>query len=84
MRSGGASRTPLSGIGQHEQVQTGDKLQGERGHRQEAQRVRVLLLCDGDDVDDDRQRKGHGQPAVTLANPLVALQWDLLSLVHGF
>jgi hypothetical protein len=78
-RSVGASHAaPLGGIRQHEQIQTGDKLQGERDHRQEAHRVGVLLLCYGDDVDDDGQCKGHGQPAVALPNPLVPVQCDLL------
>jgi hypothetical protein len=36
-RSLGASpAAPLGGIRQHEQVQTGEQLQGEREHRQEA------------------------------------------------
>ena len=78
-RSVGASpAAPLGGIRQHEQVQTGEKLQGERDHRQEAHRGGVLLLCYGDDVDDDGHRKGHGQPAVGLPNPFVPVQCNLL------
>jgi Stage II sporulation protein E (SpoIIE) len=72
--SAGASRTPLGGIRQHKQVQTGEKLQGERDHRQQSHRIRVLLLCDGDDVDDHGHCKGHGQPAVGLPNPFAQVQ----------
>src|SRR5437660_1475040 len=75
----GRSRAaPFGGIRQHEQVQTGEEEQGEREHRQKAHRVRVLLLCYGDDIDDDGHRKGHGQPAVGLPNPFVPVQCDLL------
>jgi hypothetical protein len=69
---------PFGGIRQHEQVQSGDQEQGERCHRQEAHRVGILLLCYGDDVDDDGQRKSNGQPAVGLPNPFVPIQSDLL------
>jgi hypothetical protein len=65
---------PFGCIRQHEQVQTGEKLKGERDHRQEAHPVRVLLLCYGDDVDDNGHRKGHGQPAVGLPNPFAPVQ----------
>ena len=75
---GALSATPLGGVRQHEQVQTGEKLQAERDHRQESDRGSVLLLCYRDDVEDDGCRKGHGQPAVSLSNPLVPVQWDLL------
>ena len=47
-RSGGAS--PLGGIRQHEQVQTGDQEQGEREHGQEAHLSRILALYHGGDV----------------------------------
>jgi hypothetical protein len=78
-RSVGASlAAPLGGIHQHEQVQSVDQEHGEREHRQEAQRGRVLLLCHRDDVDDDGYRKGNGQPAVGLPNLFVPVQWDLL------
>jgi hypothetical protein len=75
---GASLAAPLGGIWQHEQVQTGEQEQGQREHRQEAQPVRVLLLCNSDDVDDDGDRKGNGQPAVGLPNPFVPVQWDLL------
>src|SRR5258707_1876599 len=78
-RSVGASpAAPLGGIRQHEQVQTGEQLQGEREHRQEAHPGRILHLYHGDDVDDDGHRKGNGQPAVGLPNPFVPVQCDLL------
>src|ERR1700693_184840 len=75
-RAVGAS--PLGGIRQHEQVQTGDQEQGEREHSQEAHPSRILPLYHGDGVDDDGHRKGHGQPAVGLPNPFVPVQCDLL------
>jgi hypothetical protein len=75
---GALRAAPLSGIRQHEQVQAGEKLQGERDHRQESHRGGVLLLYHGSDVDDDGHRKGHRQPAVGLPNPFVPIQWDLL------
>jgi hypothetical protein len=78
-RSVRASRAaPLGGIWQHEQVQTSEKLQGERDHRQESHRVCVLLLRYGDDVDDHGRCKGHGQPAVGLPNPFVPVHLNLL------
>jgi hypothetical protein len=49
----------------------------EREHRQEAQPIGILLLCHGDDVDDDGRRKSHGQPAVDLPNSFVPVQEDL-------
>ena len=53
-RSAGAlAATPLGGIWQREQVQTGEKLQGEREHRQETHTRGVLSPYHGDDVDDD-------------------------------
>ena len=70
--------SPLGGIRQQEQVQTGDQEQGERGHRQEAHPVGILLQYHGDDVDDDGRRKGNGQPAVNLPNPFVPVQCELL------
>ena len=70
-----SSAARLGGIRQHKQIQTAEELQGERDHRQEAHRGGVLLLQHyGDDVDDDGCRKGHGQPAVGLPNPLVPVQ----------
>jgi hypothetical protein len=78
-RSVGASpATPLRNIRQHEQVQTGEKLQGEREHRQEAQLGGILPLCHGDAVDDDGHRKSNGQPAVGLPNPFVPIHCVLL------
>lgn len=69
---------PPGGIRQHEQVQTRDQEQGQREHRQQAQLAGILLLCHGDHVDDDGERKGHGQPTVGLPNPFVPIQADLL------
>src|SRR5215469_6727447 len=65
---------PLGGIRKYEQVQTGQQKKREWEHRQEAERIRVLLLCNGDEVDDDCHRKGHRQPTVGLANPFVPVQ----------
>jgi hypothetical protein len=82
-RSAGAScAAPLAGIWQHEQVQTAEQEQGEREQRQEAHPARILPPYHGDAVDDDAHRKGNGQPAVSLPNPFVPVQWDLL--VHDF
>src|SRR5438034_1313178 len=79
-RSVGASpAAPLGGIRQHEQVQTGEQERGEREQRQETHPDGILLLCHGDDVDDDAHRKGNGQPAVGLPNPFVPVQGDLLT-----
>lgn len=72
--SGASPAAPLSGTGQHEQVQAGEKLQGERGHRQQAEPIGVLALDHGYSVDDDGHRKGNGQPAVGLPNPFVPVQ----------
>jgi len=41
---GAALAAPLGGIGQHEQVQTGEQEQGEREHRQEAHPRGILPL----------------------------------------
>jgi len=71
---GAPPAAPFGGIRQHEQVQTGEQLKGQREHRQEAHHGGVLPLYHGDDVDDDGHRKGDGQPAVGLPNPFVPLQ----------
>src|SRR6266404_4361176 len=79
-RSVGASPAgPLRGIRQHEQVQTGEKLQGEHKHCQEAHPRAISPPCHGDAVDDDGHRKGNGQPAMGLPNPFVPVQSDLLT-----
>ena len=72
---------PLGGIRQHEQVPTGDQLQGERGQRRKAYPDGIFLVPHGNDVDDDACCKGNGQPAMGLPNPLVPVQWDLLVMV---
>jgi hypothetical protein len=76
--AGASPAAPLAGIRQYEQVQTRDKLQRQRDHRQEAHRGGVLLLCNGNDVHDHGYRKGHGQPPLDMPKPFVPVQWDLL------
>ena len=67
---------PLGGIRQHEQIQTGEQEQGEREQRRvgDPGRRHPTSLCQGDEVGDDSHRKGDGQPAVDLPNPLVQFQ----------
>jgi hypothetical protein len=74
---GASLSSPLGGIRQHEQVPTGEQLQGERKQRREAHPGSIFLLCHGYDVDDDAHGKGNGQPAVGLPNPFVPVQWNL-------
>src|SRR5262249_29758267 len=64
---------PLGDVRQHEQVQTGEKKQNEREQRREAYPDNLFLLDQSDDVDDDGQRKGNGQPAVDLPDPRVPI-----------
>jgi|SRR6516165_8832006 hypothetical protein len=80
-RGGPPVAEPLRGIRQHEQIQTGEKLQGEHEYCQEAQPSRILFLGYGDAVNDDDHCEGNGQPTVDLAKPLVPVQWDLLHQV---
>src|SRR5262245_43307270 len=62
---------PLGGIRQHEQVQTGEQEQGERGQRQVAHPGGRLLLPQGDEGGDDGHGEENGQPAVGLPNRFV-------------
>src|SRR4029078_13338865 len=71
---------PPGGIWQHEQIQTAEQEQGERQQRRvgDPGRRRPTSPCQGDEVGNDGQRKGNGQPAVGLPNPFVPLHCDLL------
>src|SRR5687767_9468029 len=62
---------PLGGIRQCEQIQTGQQQQCERQQRHVRHPDDRILLCQGDESNDDGQRKDHGHPAVELPNPLV-------------
>jgi hypothetical protein len=58
---------------EHEQVETGKQEQDEREQRQEAYPDGLFVPEPGHDVDDDSHRKGHGQPAVDLPNPIAQI-----------
>jgi hypothetical protein len=75
---GGSPAAPLGGIRKHKQLQTGEQEQGEREQRQVAHPDDRLLLSQGDEGDDDGDRKGDGQPTVDLSNSFVPVQLDLL------
>src|SRR5271169_2623827 len=57
---GASPAAPPGGVRQHEQVQTCEKLQGERGHRKQAHLSGVLPLYDSKAVNEDGHRKGDG------------------------
>src|SRR5205809_2922500 len=80
LSDGASPPAPLGGIRQHEQVQTGQQQQGEREQRRVRHpgRRRPSPLCNDEEVGDDGQRKGKGQPAVGLPNRFVPVHWDLL------
>src|SRR5436309_8903876 len=80
LSDGASPAAPPGGIRQHEQVQTGQQQQGEREQRRVRHpgRRRPSPLCNDDEVGDDGQRKGDGQPAEGLPNPFVPVHWDLL------
>ena len=87
LRSVGASpAAPLGGIRQHEQIQAGEQEQGEREQRRVGHPGGRLPLshAQGDEVGDDGHRKGNGQPAVGLPNPVVPVHGILASRSTSF
>src|SRR5262245_40056774 len=78
--AGTAPAAPLVQVRQSEQVHAGELEQGEREQRHVAHPDDRLLLCHGDEGDDDRQREGHGQPAVEPPDPAAPAHRDLLRL----
>ena len=75
---GAPPAAPPGGMRQHEEVEPAEPKQGERGQRQVAHPDDRLLLSQGDEGDDDGDRKGDGQPTVDLSNSFVPVQLDLL------
>jgi hypothetical protein len=70
LSAGGSHATPLAGIRQHEQVQTGEKEHGEREQRQETHPDGICLLYCGDDVHDEGCRKGQLTASGGSAEPI--------------
>src|SRR5215831_4157320 len=68
---------PLGGIWQHKQVQASEQQQDQRKQRQQPDPQGLYPLHHGNEVGDDGQCEGNGQPAVDLSDPGIPAQWDL-------
>ena len=77
-----AAAAPLSALGhvrQHEEIETRERQQREQREWQEEHPLDQLDPgAQGDEDGGDDGGKYHRQPAVSLANPNVPRQWDLL------
>jgi hypothetical protein len=65
---------PSAGIGKHEHIQTGEQEQKKREQWRVDDPSGRLPQSHGDEVGDDGRRKGDGQPAVNLPNPVIPIQ----------
>lgn len=75
-----ACAAPPGVVGQHKEVGAGEEEQRENRDRRQSHGVVVFPSNNFDAVDDDGNGEDDGHPAVSLTNPFVPVQWDLLTI----